>query len=358
MKRAAKVAPLLLVLILAMVSITGCSQESGEPTIAKMGLGHITGIAKSKDRTEGQDGNVVPPTAQVDTVIAVVAFDKDGKVVKATIDNAQTQVKFDKDLQVVSDLAEKGKTKVELGDEYGMKKNSKIGKEWFEQINEFENWMIGKTVDEIKSLKVKERDPGHPAVPDVPELTSLVTITVQDYIAAVEEAYKNAVEVPEGAIKIGLGTEISIAKSRGYSMNDGKETLPQAQVDTTIAAGVFDKDGKVLHAIIDVAQTQVAYDKDGKVASDKTAQARSKKELGDEYDMVRASKIKKEWHEQIAELEKWMVGKTVAEIKALKVKERDPGHPAVPDVPELTSLVTVTVQDYLAAVDEAYKKSK
>jgi len=32
----------------------------------------------------------------------------------------------------------------------------------------------------------------------------------------------------------------------------------------------------------------VAYDKDGKVASDKTAQARSKKELGDEYDMVRA----------------------------------------------------------------------
>jgi len=48
-------------------------------------------------------------------------------------------------------------------------------------------------------------------------------ITVQDYIAAVEEAYKNAVEVPEGAIKIGLGTEISIAKSRGYSMNDGKE---------------------------------------------------------------------------------------------------------------------------------------
>ncbi|MGI6628415.1 MAG: hypothetical protein ACOX4K_08760 [Bacillota bacterium] len=366
MKRVAKTAVLLLILIIPLVSMAGCaheyaaggSQKPKETSIAKMGLGHVTGIAKSKGRSEGQDGNVVPPTAQVDTVMAVVAFDKNGKVVKATIDNAQTQVKFDRDLQVVSDLAEKGKTKVELGDAYGMKKNSEIGKEWFEQIKAFENWMIGKTVDEIKSLKVKERDPGHQAVPDVPELTSLVTITVQDYIAAVEEAYKNAVEVPEGAVKLGLGTEISIAKSKGYSMNDGKETLPQAQVDTTIAAGVFDKDGKVLRAIIDVAQTQVAYDKDGKVASDKTAQVKSKKELGDEYGMVRASTIKKEWHEQIAELEKWMAGKTVAEIKALKVKERDTGHPAVPDVPELTSLVTVTVQDYLAAVDEAHKKSK
>jgi hypothetical protein len=57
---------------------------------------------------------------------------------------------------------------------------------------EFEKWMIGKTTSEIKSLKVKERDASHKNVPDVPELTSTVTITVEGYIAAVAEAYTNA----------------------------------------------------------------------------------------------------------------------------------------------------------------------
>ncbi len=239
-----------------------------------------------------------------------------------------------------------------------MKKVSTIGKEWYEQIAELEKWMIGKTVDEIKGMKVKERDASHPSVPDVPELTSLVTITVQDYLAAVEEAHKNAVEVPEGAVKLGLGSEISIAKSRGYSQADGKETLPQAQVDTTIAVSAFDKDGKVVRNIIDVVQTRVAYDKEGKVTSDKTAEIKSKVELGEEYGMKKVSTIGKEWFEQIAELEKWMAGKTVAEIKAMKVKERDASHPSVPDVPELTSTVTITVQDYIAAVAKSFDNAK
>ena len=50
----------------------------------------------------------------------------------------------------------------------------------------------GKTVADIKSLKVKQRDASHPAVPDAPELTSTVTVTVGDYIAAVAESYANA----------------------------------------------------------------------------------------------------------------------------------------------------------------------
>jgi len=40
-------------------------------------------------------------------------------------------------------------------------------------------------------MKTKERDASHPAVPDEPELVSSVTITVQDYIASVAEAFAN-----------------------------------------------------------------------------------------------------------------------------------------------------------------------
>ncbi|HHY75453.1 MAG TPA: hypothetical protein GX500_01570 [Firmicutes bacterium] len=359
----------LVVLVLMLVMLAGCSggtqntepqtpPASSTPKVAKIGLGHITTIEKSTDLEVDADGNVKAPVGQVDTVIVAAAFDAEGKVVQVTIDTSQSKVAFDKDLQLTTDITVPGETKTELKDRYGMKRVSSIGKEWYEQAAELEKWMIGKTVDEIKAMKTKQRDESHPAVPDVPELTSLVTITVQDYIAALEEAYKNAVEVPEGGAKFGLGHVVDLASSKGYSNVDGTETLPLAQVNTTIAATLFDKDGKVLRTVIDTCQTKVTFDKDGKVTSDKTAELKSKVELGDGYGMKRASSIGKEWFEQIAELEKWMAGKTVSEIKAMKTKQRDASHPAVPDVPELTSLVTITVQDYLAAVEESYNNAK
>lgn len=354
----------LVVLVLMLVMLAGCTSTSEPPAsaapsttkVAKIGLGHITSISKSTDLTVDADGNVKPPAGQIDTVIVAAAFDADGKVMQVAIDTSQSKVAFDKDLQLTTDVSVSGETKVELKDRYGLKRASTIQKEWFEQIAELEKWMIGKTVPEIKAMKTKERDASHPHVPDVPELTSLVTISVQDYIAAVEEAYNTAVEVPAGGAGLGLGHVIDLGSSKSYANSDGKETLPLAQVNTTIAATLFDADGKVLSTIIDTCQTNVTYDKDGKVTSDKTAAPKSKKELGDSYGMKRGSSIGKEWFEQVAELEKWMAGKTVAEIKAMKLTAGD--HPGAPDEADLKSLVTVSVGDYIAAVEESYTNAK
>lgn len=167
---------------------------------------------------------------------------------------------------------------------------------------------------------------------------------------------------PEPASKIaklGLGQNISIAKSRDMGTDaNGNAVLAQAQVDVTMAAVGFDADGKVASVFIDVAQTRVAYDADMKVTSDKAAEAKTKKDLGADYGMLRASGIQKEWFEQIAALEEWMVGKTITEINNLKVKEVDASHQNVPDVPELTSSVTITVEGYLAVVTEAYEVAR
>ncbi|MGI6643386.1 MAG: hypothetical protein ACOX3V_05255 [Bacillota bacterium] len=351
-----KVVSTLVVMVLVVVALASCS--GGAPQIAKVGLGLRTSIAKSTDLTVNAEGKKVPPTGQVDTVIAAVAFDKAGKIVQVTIDTQQTKVAFDENLQVVSDTTADYPTKVELRDGYGMGRVSSIGKEWYEQAAELEKWMIGKTVEEVKSMKVKERDAEHKSVPDVPELASLVTMDVGEYIQAVADAYKNAVEVGKGGVSLGLGHNTSIASSKSYSVTDGKEVLPVAQVDNTIAATAFDKDGKVVRTIINTAQTKVNYDKDGKVTSDRTALYPSKVELGDNYGMGRVSSIGKEWYQQIAELEKWMEGKTANDIKSMKTKERDASHTAVPDVPELTSLVTVTVEDYINAVVESSDNAK
>ena len=120
-----------------------------------------------------------------------MAFDKDGKVVAAIVDTAQVKINFDKEGKVTSDAAAEYKTKHELKEDYNMKNASPIKKEWYEQMNAFQEWMIGKTADEITGLKVKENDHG-PGIPDVPELTSSVTISVSSYLDVVGKAAANA----------------------------------------------------------------------------------------------------------------------------------------------------------------------
>lgn len=371
-----KILALILVFSLAAVMLAGCSRSSQEGTAPPreettppsegsrseqpapgeavlLGLGVVSSIAKSVDYSV-KDGKETLPMAQVDTVIAAATFDSESKVVDVIIDTAQTRVNYDADLKVTSDRTAKYPTKRERGDNYGMKAVSGIGKEWYEQIDALEEWMKGKTINEIKSLSLTDR-----GAPDDPELSTLVTITVTDYIAALEKAYQNAVQLQPGAAKLGLGHIVSIAKSTDYSVGaDGKETLPRAQVDTIMAAAAFDNAGKVAGVLIDNAQIRVNFDAEGKVTSDRTAEYRTKAELGEAYGMKAVSGIGKEWYEQIASLQEWMIGKTVPEILALEVKKVDDAHPAVPAVPELTSLVTITVEDYLAALEEAYNNAR
>lgn len=355
-----KLVSLSLVLMFTIALLAGCSSAtSGKSAkIAKVGLGHITSIEKSKSLGVDKDGKDVLPLGQVDTIMAAVAFDKDGKVVSVTIDNAQTKVDFNKDLTLKTDVKVAGKTKVELGDGYGMLKASTIKKEWYQQIAELEKWMVGKKVSEIEAMKTVKKDDAHPAVPDVAELKSSVSVSVEGYIGAVKEAFANAVEV-KGAVKVGLGHNVSLKSSKALGKDkDGKEVLPLAQVDTVMSVTALDKDGKVVKAIIDNAQTKINFDNTGKVTSDLKANPKTKVELKADYGMIKASAIKKEWFEQAAALGQWMEGKTIAQIKSMKTVKKDDAHPAVPDEAELKSTVSISVQDYVAAVEEASLKAK
>ena len=334
----------MLVSLLALSLFAGCSSSSDNGAIVKVGLGVVTDISKSRDAGTNAEGNAVLAQAQVDTTIAAVGFDKDGKVVSVTIDVAQVRVAYDADLKATNKNAE-FKTKGELGEAYNMKARSPIGKEWDEQIVELEKWMIGKTISEIKAINLTENRPADE------DLAALVTITVDYYIAAVEKAWNNAFEI-SGAHTVGLGTKIDASKSRDLGTNaEGAVITPQAQVDVTISATAFDKDGKVVRTIIDAAQTRVAFDAEGKVTN-RNATIKTKAELGEAYNMKARSPIGKEWDEQIVELEKWMAGKTVAEIKAMNLAENRPADE------DLAALVTVTVDYYIAAVEKAHTNAR
>ena len=359
-----KIIGVLLSLVL-LISVVGCSGEpdNGADTngsqeeagsITKLGLGTVVSIANSEEAEEGKEAK-----SQADVTIAAVGFDDDGKIQSVTVDVAQTQVEFDSDLKVVSDLDKEYKTKHELKEDYGMKDVSEkigIGKEWYEQMNAFQEWMVGKTVDEITSLEVKEVDEDHQSVPDVEELTSSVTIDVGDYIKAVEEAWENTKDL-DGAEEVGLGVKTTINNSKG--MKDDQNAY--AQIDTAMASTAFDSEGNVVKTIMDVVQAKVEYDEEGKLITDLDKEIKTKHELKEEYGMKDVSEkigIGKEWYEQMNAFEEWMEGKSVDEITSLEVKEVDEDHQSVPDVEELTSSVTIDVGDHLEVIKKASENAK
>lgn len=317
----------------------GTEEPAEEPAeagaIVKLGLGIKSDIGKSKDLTDGA------ATGQVDSVIVAAGFDKDGKIVSITIDTAQDKVGFDGEMKLTSDTSVAGKSKLELGDEYGMKGASSIGKEWFEQIEAFGAWTIGKTVEEVKALELVDN------VTTNEELTASVTIKLNGYIAALEEAYANTIDV-DGAEKVGLGIVTSTEKSKSME----GETMALAQVDSTVVATALKADGTIAGTIIDAAQTKIAFDKDGKVTNDKAAEVKSKTELGEEYGMKGASSIGKEWFEQSKALAEYMVGKKVADVTGMELAEN------VPAIEDLKSSVTIKVNGYLAALEKAANNAR
>ncbi len=359
-----KVLLLGLVLVMVLAAFAGCgnnnASESPSPTATAAaevteaatgavmtGLGNDISIAKSASVSTDEEGNAVNALAEMDTTMAAVTLDSEGKIVNVKIDMVQPKVNFDAEGQLVTDTTQPVATKVELGDEYGMKKASSIGKEWYEQIAALEDWMVGKTIDEVMGIQLNDK-----SAPTEADLTSSVTLSVSGYLAAVKEAVDNAksfgVEA-KGATRTGIGSVTSIAKSASATA----EADAVGQADVIMAAVTVDEDNKIVGIIIDNGQVKVNFDKAGTLLTDASSKPMTKMELGDEYGMKKASSIGKEWYEQITALGEWMIGKTIDEVKAMKTYQKDDAHPAVPEEADLTSSVTVSVEDYIAVVEKA-----
>lgn len=332
-----KVLAVVLSLTLVMALFAGCGSKSAADGAVKTGLAVLTSVAKSADAGE-KDG-----LAQADSTIAAVTVDKDGKIVKCVIDAAQTKVNFSKEGKLLTDLKTEFKTKNELGEGYGMKKASGIGKEWSEQAAAFANYVVGKTVDEVKGIAVDDK-----GVTTDKELLASVTVHITDFTAAIEKAVTNAQDLgAKASDKLGLGVTTNIAKSAEPGEKDGL-----AQVYSTYTVSTFGTDGKVTSCIIDASQANINFSKEGKITSDVKAAVQTKNELGAAYGMKKASKIGKEWNEQAAAFAKYVTGKTVDEVKGIAVKE------GLATDAELVSSVTIHITDFQNIIEKASKTAK
>ena len=105
---------------------------------------------------------------------------------KQEVTTAKVKTKDGKLSEVEIDESAKGKdqSKKELGNDYEMKQASKIGKEWYEQVNFLENYIVKNGVDGIKLNSEGKAENN--------DVASGCTIRIDGFLKAVKEAEKNA----------------------------------------------------------------------------------------------------------------------------------------------------------------------
>lgn len=337
-----KVFALALCILMAVSLFAGCNANTQTKDDAvKTGLAVITSTKSSKDASADADG-----VGQVDSVVVAVNVDKNGKIVACKIDTAQTKIKFSADGKITTNLATEFLSKQSLKEDYDMKKASGIGKEWYEQANAFAEYVTGKTINEVKGIKLNEQ-----GVPTEADLASSVTIHVNDYIKAIEKAVTNAKDSgAKASDKLSLG----VITNAGKSADATAEKDGVAQAYTFYAAVNFSSDGKITSCTIDASQTDVTFDTTGKITSDINAtNYQTKVERGDAYGMKKSSGIGKEWYEQCEAFAKYTVGKTAAQVAGIAINEK--GAPADAD---LASSVTVSVADMIKVIEIASENAK
>ena len=302
------------------IGLAGCkngTSNGGSDAAYKLGMGVTTSIGSSSA------GN-----AQVDATVATVVTDADGKIVSCIIDVAQNKMAIT-DGEVPADAASMTfKTKKEKKEEYNMRGASPIGKEWYEQAEAFEEYVVGKTAAEVAAIPVETLENGHVVTTDETLLAGC-TMSIADFIDATVKACNDDSAADfkgDATLKLACTTSVD---SKTASAADGEDGV--AAMYTSFAAVAVDKDGKVAAVCYDEVQPKVTFDAAGEITSDASAEIKTKREKKDEYGMRGVSGIGKEWFEQNQAFEDFITGKTSAEISAIPTETQDNGHVVTTD---------------------------
>ena len=140
-------------------------------------LTSTTSLSDSKNATAEEDG-----LAQAYATVGAITMNGD-TITSMVIDAVQASVNFDTAGQITTDLTAAQPSKNQLGDDYGMRKASSIGKEWYEQAAGFAAYVTGKTPAEVSGIAVTED--GKTADAD---LAASVTISIGAFQTLVDKA--------------------------------------------------------------------------------------------------------------------------------------------------------------------------
>ena len=258
---------------------------------------------------------------KVNVTGSMTTFDENGKIVTNRMDKVYLNLQGDtiKNSITIKNLdinEEYVKTVLEEGKEYTVENITNMA----EQIESFNNWSIGKTINEIKSFS--ETKNGQIYLKE--NTIKKVTMPVGDLIATLDNAYTTK----DYTIKdLDLNAKTGIAISARLA-NDNSLTASHI-VDVDIY-GTLVKDNKVVAASFDslsfdfnvnnengtltLNDKSQSYDKDNFVKSNKF--------LKDSYVFANDNKNILRWYKQANIIEQNIIGKTSSEIVSLDMSDK------------------------------------
>ena len=140
-------------------------------------LTSTTSLSDSKNASAEEDG-----LAQAYATVGAITMNGD-TITSMVIDAVQANVNFDVSGQITTDLSLPQASKNQLGDDYGMRVASSIGKEWYEQAASFAAYVTGKTPAEVSGIAVTEDGKAADA-----DLAASVTVSIGDFQTLVDKA--------------------------------------------------------------------------------------------------------------------------------------------------------------------------
>ena len=142
--------------------------------VSEVGLGYFPSVDLKNDDTK----------VSVNLDYAMLALEDNGKIVSVALDTAEEVAEVVDGKIVTTNI---NKTKTELGKDYGMIVASGINKEWFEQVEFLEDFLVGKTIDEVNTI--------NDFAGEDEDLKTSVTFNISGLKAAINNAKENIVKV-------------------------------------------------------------------------------------------------------------------------------------------------------------------
>lgn len=324
----------ILLAALLLLGLSACTEPT--PTVTEktytLALGTVTETDASK---VGQ--------VEVETTVAALVLDADGKIVACKLDAVQAKVAVTDGL-LPADIAGKVfATKHELGDNYNMVTYGGAKAEWYAQADAFAAYVVGKTLDEVKNLAVSDK-----GVPTDAALSANCTIAVTPFQAAIAKAAACTREFKGNDVKLGLNVS---AYADASSKSATAEAEGSANIYGDYAAAAVDANGKILAALTDSAQAKIGFDVTGAIT--KNDAVSTKRELGDNYNMVTYGGAKAEWYAQANAFENYVAGKTADEVAAIAITDK-----GVATDDALLAGCTIMVDDMMKVVSAAARAAK
>ena len=198
----------------------------------------------SSDESSEESSEPEPPkptfeggSVDVNVVTASITIDNDNVVRSLKLDKYELSVEVDENGYLIGEISTEGvKSAKELAYDYGMKASSKLSLEWFEQVENFEKWAVGKTVNELLNMQTVYIDETRPCVPSEPDLNVSVSISVGDFLKVIRLAAIDAGWDPSSNVISESSEEEEVTYSSFFESSSDSGTREDEQSSSADAA--------------------------------------------------------------------------------------------------------------------------